>query len=546
MQVKSRTFVFIGTGLVLALLAGYAGLHLLGRPKASAQQAAKTVQVSRGAIEVAVSGSGNVAFAEDVQLKAQASGKVVQVLVKDGEQVKAGQTLFVLENSSLELQREQAQSTVDNLSTELEQLQKDMAALRVTAPQAGRITAIAVGEGDKVTEGASLVTLVDDATFSVTVPFLKPQRDQITAGQAAEVFLPDFLSSLHGKVVRVSGSGQPGTGGTVVYPVTVEFANPGALTEGVKATVTVQTKQGPVEALEMGTAAPKKVAEVRSAVAGEVKAVGVEVGDKVQPGQLLVKLANDDLPNQLAQKQDSLSQAKLNLATQNDQLARLTVTAPISGVFREVQETQSSDGTVLGPVQVGDELKPNDLLGRIVNNSSYEVVVKIDELDISQVQLGQKAEITVDALPGQTLQGTVTQIAEEGTVQNGAAVYPVTLTLPPTPGLKAGMTANARILVAAKDNALLLPVEAVQDRNGRFFVALPAATESTQGKQGRRQEIKVGLHNEAFVEVLEGLQEGDTVLLAQTSTTPAKQENSARPPMPGMMPGGFGGSRPRA
>ncbi|HHY92442.1 MAG TPA: biotin/lipoyl-binding protein, partial [Firmicutes bacterium] len=377
MQVKSRTFVFIGSGLVLALLAGYAGLHFLGRPKANAQQAAKTVQVSRGAIEVAVSGSGNVAFAEDVQLKAQASGKVVQVLVKDGEQVKAGQTLFVLENNSLELQREQAQSSVANLNTEIEQLQKDMAALRVAAPRAGRITTIAVSEGDKVTEGASLVTLVDDATFSVTVPFLKPQRDQIAVGQAAEVFLPDFLSSLHGKVVRVSGSGQPGAGGTVVYPVTVEFANPGALTEGVKATVTVQTKQGPVEALDMGTAGPKKVAEVRSAVAGEVKSIRVEVGDKIQAGQLLVELTNDDLPNQLAQKRDSLSQANLNLATQNDQLARLTVTAPISGIFREVEETQSSDGTVQGPVQVGDELKPNDLLGRIVNNSSYEVVVNI-------------------------------------------------------------------------------------------------------------------------------------------------------------------------
>lgn len=545
MQVKSRRLVWIGIGLVLALLASYTALRVLRRPAATAQGQARTVQVSRGTIEVTVSGSGNVAFAEDVQLKAQAAGKVVQVLVKDGEQVKAGQTLFVLENNSLKLQRDQAQSTVESLSQEIKELQEDIAAQRVVAPQPGRVTSIAVSEGDQVNKGTVLVTLVDDDTFSVTVPFLKPQRDQIAVGQAAEVFLPDFLSSLQGKVVKVAQSGQPGSGGTVVYPVTVEFANPGALQEGVGAKVTVQTKQGPAEALEMGTAGPKKVADIRSAAAGEVKSISVEVGDKVQAGQLLVQLANDDLPNQLAQKQDSLSQAQLNLATQNDQLARLTVTAPISGIFREVEETQSSDGTLLGPVQVGDELKPNDLLGRIVNNSSYEVVVKVDELDISQVQLGQKAEITVDALPGQALEGTITQIAEEGTVQNGAAVYPVTLTLPPTPGLKAGMTANARILVATKDNALLLPVEAVQEQNGRFFVVLPPTTDATSKEARRRQEIKVGLHNEAYVEVLSGLEEGDTVLLAQTGTNSARQQNGARPQMPGMMPGGLGGFRPR-
>ena len=98
--------------------------------------------------------------------------------------------------------------------------------------------------------------------------------------------------------------------------------------------------------------------------------------------------------------------------------------ASISGIFCEVTEDEksSSDGPS-GPIQVGDELKPNDLLGRIVDNSTYKVVINVDELDISQVEVGQKAEVTVDALPGQTLEGTVTEIAEEGTLQTGAAVF---------------------------------------------------------------------------------------------------------------------------
>lgn len=556
MQSKSRTLVFISVGLVLVAILGYLGFRALRRPAASAQGTAKMVQVSRGSIEVSVSGSGNVAFAEDVQIRSQVSGTVVKVLVKDGQKVEAGQPLFVLENDTLKLTKEKAQSNVEDLTRSVRELQEDIAALRVVAPQAGRVTNVAVSEGQRVNEGATLLTLVDDNTFSVTVPFLKPERDRIKVGDAAEVFLPDFLSSLQGKVVKVSQTSLPGSGGAVVYPVTVDFPNPGALEEGTSALVTVKTSQGPVEALEAGTIGFKKVAEIRSSVAGEVEKVEVEANDKVRAGQLLVELVNDELPSNLTRQEAALAQARMELANQESQMAKLTITAPISGVFRENEASSSNNNTssIQGPVQVGDELKPNDPVGRIVNNSNYKVVVNIDELDISQVKVGQKAEITIDALPGQTVEGTVTQIAEEGVVQNGAAYYPVTLTLPPTPGLKAGMTANARILVAKKDDALLLPVEAVQERNGRFFVVLPADTNSASMEQGTRRqmkEIKVGLYNETFVEVLEGLKEGDTVVVPQAvrttnSGSQGSQSSAPRTPIPGMMPpGGFGSFRPR-
>lgn len=556
MQGKSRTLVFVAVGLVLVAILGYLGFRAVRRPAANARGTLRMVQASRGAIEVSVSGSGNVAFAEDVQVRSQVSGTVAKVLVKDGQKVEAGQPLFVLKNDSLELSREKAQSNVQDLSRAVTQLKEDIAALSIVAPEAGRVTNVAVSEGERVNEGATLLTLVDDNTFSVTVPFLKPERDRIKVGDMAEVFLPDFLSSLQGKVVKVSATSQPASGGTVVYPVTVDFPNPGALEEGISALVTVKTGQGPVQALEAGTIAPKKVAEIRSSVAGEVQKIHVEANDKVRAGQLLIELTNDQLASNLTQQEAALAQARMELEDQESQMAKLTITAPISGVFRENEKDSSSNNSssIQGPVQVGDELKPNDPVGRIVNNSSYEVVVKIDELDISQVKVGQKAEITIDALPGQTVEGTVTQIAEEGVVQNGAAYYPVTLTLPPIPGLKAGMTANARILVAKKDDALLLPVEAVQERNGRFFVVLPSDTNSSSTEQGSRRqmkEIKVGLHNETFVEVLEGLKEGDTVVVPQAVQTTnsgnqGSQSSSPRTPIPGMMPpGGFGSFRPR-
>ncbi|MGB9826107.1 MAG: biotin/lipoyl-binding protein, partial [Desulfofundulus sp.] len=365
MQGKSRTLVFIAVGLVLAAVFGYFGFRALRRPAASARGNLKVVQVTRGAIEVSVSGSGNVAFAEDVQVRSQVSGTVAKVLVKDGQKVEAGQPLFVLKNDSLELSREKAQSNVQDLSRAVTQLKEDIAALSIVAPEAGRVTNVAVSEGERVNEGATLLTLVDDNTFSVTVPFLKPERDRIKVGDTAEVFLPDFLSSLQGKVVKVSATSQPASGGTVVYPVTVDFPNPGALEEGISALVTVKTGQGPVQALEAGTIAPKKVAEIRSSVAGEVQKIHVEANDKVRAGQLLIELTNDQLPSNLTQQEAALAQARMELEDQESQMAKLTITAPISGVFRENEKDSSSNNSssIQGPVQVGDELKPNDPVG---------------------------------------------------------------------------------------------------------------------------------------------------------------------------------------
>ena len=85
------------------------------------------------------------------------------------------------------------------------------------------------------------------------------------------------------------------------------------------------------------------------------------------------------------------------------------------------------------------------------------------------------------------------------------------------------------ILVANKENTLLIPVEAVQERE-TVFVMLPSATDSRMSP-GNRKEIKIGLHNDTYVEVLEGLQEGDSILQTRTSGTgtSGNQKNDNRP-----------------
>lgn len=104
------------------------------------------------------------------------------------------------------------------------------------------------------------------------------------------------------------------------------------------------------------------------------------------------------------------------------------------------------------------------------------------------------------------------------------------------------MTVNVDILVAEKANVLLVPIEALQEKDGKKYVTL-AARENAASAGNTRREVQVGLNNETYVEIISGLNEGDQVVVptAQKSTTSSTQTKSSAP-MPGL--GGSPGPPP--
>src|SRR5690606_24526049 len=111
-----------------------------------------------------------------------------------------------------------------------------------------------------------------------------------------------------------------------------------------------------------------------------------------------------------------------------------------------------------------------------------QIVVGVDELDISKVKVGQPASILVEALPDQKFTGKVTEIAQEGTATSGVATFDVTIMLDDSTNLRAGMSAEATIIVEQKADALYLPIEAVQSIGGRYFVMVRSAEGTGSGE----------------------------------------------------------------
>jgi multidrug efflux pump subunit AcrA (membrane-fusion protein) len=266
-------------------------------------------------------------------------------------------------------------------------------------------------------------------------------------------------------------------------------------------TASVQRGKLEVKVSGSGTVQPITSTDIKATATKEVDEVLVSEGEKVKEGQELITFTDG-------------SDA---------------ITAP-------------ADGTVTSlNVAEGERVANGQVVAHITNYDDLQVTVQIDELDIPKVKVGQTASIKVNAFPDTTYTGKVTSIANEGTVSNGVSTFDVTIHIDKPTNVKVGMTAEASILVQSKDNVLYVPIEAVHTVNGEKFVLV--ANPSSDGEDNvtqrtvKRQAVKTGINNEDYVEITEGLTEGEVVQLPRVSASSLNNEQMRV----GRMMGGMGG-----
>ncbi len=155
---------------------------------------------------------------------------------------------------------------------------------------------------------------------------------------------------------------------------------------------------------------------------------------------------------------------------------------------------------------------------------------------MSRVGVNQKASVTFDAIPGQSFTGKVIAVAPNATMQSGVATYLVSISIPEPGPVKPGMTGNASIVYGEQANALVVPNRAIHTQ-GRA-----RAVDVLVGGVKQTRPVTVGISNDQFSEITQGLAEGDQVVISGTS---AAQPRVGGGPVGG--PGGgmqFAGGRP--
>ena len=179
----------------------------------------------------------------------------------------------------------------------------------------------------------------------------------------------------------------------------------------------------------------------------------------------------------------------------------------------------------------------------IASATEASVSINVDELDILSVKEGQTATVTLDALDGQEFEGTITEVSNEASSGNSSAKYPVTITFEKTQDMLLGMSASATIHVNEAEDAVLIPVDALQEKGDSTFVY---TKKDSDGNLSGEVEVETGISNGSQVEITSGLEEGDTVyyLKAESSDTNSGQNMPGGMDGQGGMPDMNGGEAP--
>ncbi len=549
--------------VILAVLA-----VLLARCMAGGQQAIAGSYIPAAAerreMTVAVTGPGTIKPNDSYQATTLIKGEVLSAPFEEGQTIHKDDVLFTIDATDVENAIKQARNGVEQandsverasvgvrqaqLSVESAQLtyntavrnQNDNAKDRqVKANADGVITKLYVDAGDTIGAGTLIADILDRDNMELTVPFHSVDAAAFYIGQSASVTVSGTAEVLYGAITDIAATDSSGAGGTLVRDVTITVSNPGALSPSSRGSGTV----GAATSAASASFAYAENRQLMATYSGELETLDVKEGDRVTDGQVLGTFKDANLQDQVDAAEIQLKNAQIALENANiayndakiaqrnaqdaleqaqDRLDDYTITSPIDGT---VIEKNYKAGDNYDPSTAGASL----VMAVIYDMSRLTFDINVSERDVVQLSVGQRVTFTADALDGQEFTGVVDKVNINGTTVNGNTSYPVTVAVDgdgtqlAQQGLLPGMSVSASIIVEEVGNVLAIPVDAVnRDSGGTVLVALDGALDENGAladlSKTETRQVELGRNDSEYIEILSGLEEGDTVLVQNVST----------------------------
>jgi HlyD family secretion protein len=490
--------------IVIAVVAVFAIIfpkNFLPNPKNSANLKYSTAVVERHSITETLKGSGSLQPADSYTVTSLIQGKILSANFKEGDIVDKDKVLYTIDSSDVTNNIKQAEL---NLSQSQRAYQSKIANrddLTIKSKEAGKVTELTVSNGDNVTIGQKIATVIDSTAMKLTLPFPSYAVASFHVGQSAKVTI-DGSSEIHtGTISKIAGNNEVLEGNISVRQVTIDVTNPGAIYDKQPASAKVED----ISCYKSGTLTYKNQTTITSSSSGKVAQIYAPEGTAVSKNQAILLLSSKNLDDEIANAESSLQGSKLSLANQNDKLDSYTISSPIKGTIVEKDYKE------------GDTLETMKPLCIIYDLSYLTITMSVDELDIEKVKVGQEVKILADAVKNKTFNGKVTKININGTTTGGVTSYPVTIRIDKTDGLLPGMNVDAMITVQKSENVLAIPADAVAYAN-RTLVKTDTSNKTANDKKNSDipegfsyVNVITGASDEDYVEIKEGLKEGDTI-----------------------------------
>ena len=471
------TVISIVAAVAVVLFAGVSILQQQVRSQFGSQAEVLAATVTTGTISTTVSGSGSLTDTDMLTVTVPSGVEITEILVQRNDSVSEGDVLAMVDMSSVTSAMASLQTQIESLDKQIAQAETDYVDESILAGVSGTVKYIFADNGSKVLdtmyEYGSLALIALDEYMSVDI-----QTRLLERGDKVRVWLADST--------KVDGTVESVRDGiaTVVFPG-----------EGVNYNDTVTVYNDIGDKISSGQAYLHNALRV-SGYAGTVSQIHVSAGDTVTADTLLFTLeetsysANyETLLRSRREKEETLLEL---MAIQKDG----AILASSSGSIYSVDHTDGSASVVT-----------------ISKDESMTVTISVDESNILSLELGQEVDVYVTSVSEEAFAGTLTEINR---TSSSSGTYSAVITLDKEDGMLSGMTASVSVRIEGVENALLIPVDALQQTSTSTYV-YTTYDESTQ-QYGGKVEVEIGLQNSSYVEIVSGLSEGDTVYYTEKSS----------------------------
>ncbi len=533
------TFLVIG-----GLIAG--GVYMVKRTsKTSQEEQPATAIAQRGMLETYIEGDGSIAARKQVELGKDLKGKVTNVAVEPGQNVKAGDVLFTVDPTETKKEIEnakkdliEAQRAVDEAASAVSTAQKSVSELSTTAPFTGKFIPQSAAEGetvktyrngDELSGGTVIGTMVDDTVMRLPLYFSYAYIDTISKGAAANVSIPSSMSQVSGWVDSIERVEKISDSGTRLFKVVIAMNNAGTLTSGMVASAEIPTANGSIMPAESGKLEYSREETITVKQSGEITSIGTLDYYRFSAGTVLVRQKNDELvravetaQRTLANQQQAIAEKQKQIQTLEAQVANSNVTSPIDGVVLKMDTA------------VDAELVGGTAPCVVADMSSLIVKAQISMNDVNSVTAGQQSVITLQTgAEDITLTGSVESVAlqaDENSSSGSLPTYTAVIVLDPLPenvSVSMGYYVSYRITTALVEDCITIPTNALVNTldgtavfakplDGQTFENTLPIPEGTEGVPEGYQlvPIQVGLSDSSNVQVLSGIDEGTEVFIA--------------------------------
>ncbi|GAB4126570.1 MAG: efflux RND transporter periplasmic adaptor subunit [Roseiflexaceae bacterium] len=560
---------------IILVIAAVVGLVVPRLTSSTPAVSGPTATVTRGPLVAGIIATGEIEPRAEANLVFNTrEGRVADVLVQEGDVVEAGTPLIALDSREQAAQVAAAKAALDQANADLQALNdgatpEEIAAARaqVAAAQGnlqqtlGSVTASDI---------AAARAQVDEARARLRALTGTPNSDDLTRAEAAvaqaQATLDQQRSSLSAAKEQArqqveaaanilrnaqteyaaardnlssveSDSKDPLTGAPLTdagersyrdaflkaeramldaeaslnqAKIAYENARQAEITGLADAEARLRSSQADLDALK--NPSNDTVASARAQLANAEAALGRLLGDQrsgavaaqeatlAQAQANLDQLLADPKSSDLARAQAQVAQAQANLDLAQIRFDETTLRAPFAGIVARINVTAGEDISQTAPIT-------------LIDVSTVQVKVTVDEVDVAKVTLGQQVDVLIDALGAPTLNGKVIRIGSLAEPGSEVTAYEVLVEVNPGERIvKPGMTASATIVTDRRESALNIPASAVRTANGVSTVTV-ITTGSNGQQQATERTITIGGTFGDKIEVVDGLNEGDIVKL---------------------------------